>query len=352
MTLRSPPHITHVHIRLCTETSLSIHTHAPAGRLVCNDLNSAANVDDDHCAYPGCTSSERIDYDPIATIDDGLCVPPVPGCTCSLSANYDPEYTVDDGSCSLPGCTDPTAANFRSTATFDDGTCEAVAGGGARRELEAVEGLELESVEGFELEVVEGLELEAPVEGLELEATSDVQSSPERQARRRASIAACMDPRAYSYDERAQVHIQDECLYFEIGCTDKDAINFQSWATSSGPHALCVSCLWLHLPSSSQLQPQSQPPHDRSLLVAVHGVHRQAGEQLRQAGDDWRPEPVHVRHRGLCRPDRQQLRAARHRLDRVRLFDHRLHGYHRTQLYLRRHRARQVHVPSPRLHLC
>ena len=262
MTLRSPPHITHVHIRLCTETSLSIHTHAPAGRLVCNDLNSAANVDDDHCAYPGCTSSERIDYDPIATIDDGLCVPPVPGCTCSLSANFD------------------------------------------------------------------------------------------RQARRRASIAACMDPRAYSYDERAQVHIQDECLYFEIGCTDKDAINFQSWATSSGPHALCVSCLWLHLPSSSQLQSQSQPPHDRSLLVAVHGVHRQAGEQLRQAGDDWRPEPVHVRHRGLCRPDRQQLRAARHRLDRVRLFDHRLHGYHRTQLYLRRHRARQVHVPSPRLHLC
>ena len=118
--------------------------------MVCNDLNSAANVDDDHCAYPGCTSSERIDYDPIATIDDGLCVPPVPGCTCSLSANFD------------------------------------------------------------------------------------------RQARRRASIAACMDPRAYSYDERAQVHIQDECLYFKIGCTDKDAINFQSWATFSGLPTRCV----------------------------------------------------------------------------------------------------------------
>ena len=53
---------------------------------------------------------------------------PVPGCTNALAINYDPLATVDNGSCVLPtvstlGCTNPRARNYNAAATQDDGTC-------------------------------------------------------------------------------------------------------------------------------------------------------------------------------------------------------------------------------------
>ena len=56
----------------------------------------------------GCTDPLALNYDPLATIDDGSCIFPVYGCTDSTSFNYNPT-NVDDGSCGpfLYGCTDP-----------------------------------------------------------------------------------------------------------------------------------------------------------------------------------------------------------------------------------------------------
>ena len=48
----------------------------------------------------GCTDpSLALNYDPLATIDDGSCILPVYGCTDSTSFNYNPNFNVDDGSC-------------------------------------------------------------------------------------------------------------------------------------------------------------------------------------------------------------------------------------------------------------
>ena len=62
------------------------------------------------------------------------------GCTDSLAINYNPLATADDGSCQYPlaepmvvsstleiiisGCTDPTASNYNLSATADDGSCQ------------------------------------------------------------------------------------------------------------------------------------------------------------------------------------------------------------------------------------
>ena len=50
---------------------------------------------------------------------------PVSGCTDSTALNYDPVATIDDGSClyCVYGCTDTNAVNYNVLASCDDGSC-------------------------------------------------------------------------------------------------------------------------------------------------------------------------------------------------------------------------------------
>ena len=62
-------------------------------------------------------------------INDPLCGnADVLGCTDPNALNYNPLATIDDGSCfyntdTIPGCTDPFASNYNPFANFDDGSC-------------------------------------------------------------------------------------------------------------------------------------------------------------------------------------------------------------------------------------
>ena len=80
---------------------------------------------------PGCTNPAALNYNPLATVDDGSCVFPVVtvGCTDPRATNYNPTATVDNGSCVLPalpvrGCTDPAAINYNGLAAQSDGSCQ------------------------------------------------------------------------------------------------------------------------------------------------------------------------------------------------------------------------------------
>jgi len=91
--------------------------------LPCSDPNADTSV-------PGCCfgdSSTQTNYNPLATCDDGSCIPIIYGCMDSTATNYNPLATVDDGSCLyggvVSGCTDPNATNYNSNATIDDGSC-------------------------------------------------------------------------------------------------------------------------------------------------------------------------------------------------------------------------------------
>tara|TARA_Y100000593_G_scaffold28692_1_gene57296 strand:- start:1087 stop:3309 length:2223 start_codon:yes stop_codon:yes gene_type:complete len=88
-----------------------------------------ADFNDGSCqteAIWGCTDSTAFNYDVVANIDNGGCVPVILGCMQPLAFNYDPNANTDDGGC-IPfiyGCTDATMYNYCDTCNTDDGSCE------------------------------------------------------------------------------------------------------------------------------------------------------------------------------------------------------------------------------------
>ena len=113
-----------------------------------SNYNPSATVDDPNnpctaCVY-GCTDASDYGYDPSATCDDGSCIDSVYGCMDSTADNYDcatalnpnsPQMcadgvNTDDGSCvyTVYGCTDPTANNYinypNTTTIISDNSCE------------------------------------------------------------------------------------------------------------------------------------------------------------------------------------------------------------------------------------
>ena len=90
------------------------------------NYNPLATINDGSCNFPigGCMDIWAQNYDPSATYDDGSCIFwPILGCTDPTASNYDPTATQDDGSCIYAGCMDETADNFDPNATIDDGSC-------------------------------------------------------------------------------------------------------------------------------------------------------------------------------------------------------------------------------------
>ena len=87
-----------------------------------------ADVDDGSCVtlvVNGCTDSTQFNYDPLANLDNGGCVPIIFGCTDTLAFNYDSGANTDNGLCVpfMYGCPDATAFNYDASANTDDGSC-------------------------------------------------------------------------------------------------------------------------------------------------------------------------------------------------------------------------------------
>ena len=79
-----------------------------------DNYNANANTDDGSCTWTvvyGCTDPTALNYDPLATMNDGSCIAPVPGCTDGTGANN--PYTPSTG----------PATNYNPLATVDDGSC-------------------------------------------------------------------------------------------------------------------------------------------------------------------------------------------------------------------------------------
>jgi len=73
---------------------------------------------------PGCTNTLAINFDSLATIDNGSCLF-IEGCTNTNAINYDSTAVIDNYTCIFTyRCTDVTALNYDSIAYIDNGTCE------------------------------------------------------------------------------------------------------------------------------------------------------------------------------------------------------------------------------------
>ena len=150
------------------------------------NYNSSANVDDGSCVpfVYGCTDATMFNFDANANTDDGSCIPYVFGCTDSTMFNYNPLANSDNNSC-IPyiyGCTDPSMLNYDPQANTEDFSCIA-----------------------FVYGCMDSLAL-----NYDPLANTDNGSCIE-------VVMGCMDPNAYNYEPIANVNDTLSCLY-DAGC--------------------------------------------------------------------------------------------------------------------------------------
>ena len=91
-----------------------------------------ANVDNGNCVpfIYGCTDTTQFNYDPLANTDNGTCESFIYGCTDANAYNYNPLANTNDNSCCLiSGCTDSTALNYNEFACYDDNSCITIVAG-------------------------------------------------------------------------------------------------------------------------------------------------------------------------------------------------------------------------------
>ena len=146
----------------------------------------------------GCTDSSAFNYDTLANLDNGGCIPIIYGCMQQLAFNYNSSANVDDGSC-IPfiyGCTDPTMFNFDPNANTDDGSCE---------------------------EYVFGCTDSTMFNYNPLANANNNSCVP--------FIYGCTDPSMLNYNPNANTE-DFSCIPFLYGCMDSTALNYDSLANT------------------------------------------------------------------------------------------------------------------------
>jgi len=88
------------------------------------NYNALATVDDGSCIpiVTGCTDPDAFNYNPEANTEDYTCIEKVYGCMDPDSVNYNPEANIDNGTCitAVVGCTDPESYNYNPEANVAD----------------------------------------------------------------------------------------------------------------------------------------------------------------------------------------------------------------------------------------
>ena len=161
----------------------------------------------------GCTNVTALNYDSLANTDDGSCIAMVFGCTNPQAFNYDPQANVDDGSCIaiVYGCTDPTMFNYNPSANVDNGSC-----------IEFVYGCMDSTMFNYN--------------PLANATNNSIPCIP--------FIYGCTDPSAFNYDPTANTE-DFSCIAFVYGCMDSLALNFDPLANTDNGSCIdiVVGCM-------------------------------------------------------------------------------------------------------------
>ena len=162
-----------------------------------------ADYDDGTClteALWGCMDSTAFNYDSLANIDNGGCIPEILGCMQPLAFNYNPQANTDDGSC-IPyiyGCTDASMFNYDPNANTDDGSC-----------IPYIYGCTDTTMFNFN-------------------PTANAEYTP---SNCEPYVYGCTDPSMLNYNPQANTE-DFSCIPYIYGCTDSTALNYDPLANT------------------------------------------------------------------------------------------------------------------------
>jgi len=194
-----------------------------------------ADFNDGSCqteAIWGCTDSTAFNYDSIANLDNGGCVPVILGCMQPLAFNYNSSANTDDGSC-IPfiyGCTDPTMFNFDANANTDDGSCIPYVFGCTDSTMFNYNPL-ANSDNNSCIPYIYGCTDPSMLNYNPQANTEDFSCI--------AFVYGCMDSLALNYDSLANTD-NGSCIEVVMGCMDPNAYNYESAANVNDT----LSCLY------------------------------------------------------------------------------------------------------------
>ena len=179
----------------------------------------------------GCTDSTSFNYDTIANIDNGGCIPVILGCMESLAFNFNPLANTPDTCIPLIyGCTDPTMFNFNVNANTDDGGCEPYVFGCTDSTMfnyDPLANADNNSCTPFIFGCTDPSMLNYDA----LANTEDFTCLP--------YIYGCMDSTALNYDSLANTD-NESCVTIVEGCMDQSAYNYNVVANVNDS----ISCLY------------------------------------------------------------------------------------------------------------
>jgi len=179
----------------------------------------------------GCTDSTAFNYDIIANIDNGGCIPVILGCMESLAFNFNPLANTPDTCVPLIyGCTDPTMFNFSVIANTDDGGCEPYIFGCTDSIMFNYNPL-ANSDNSSCIPFISGCTDPSMLNYNPSANTEDFSCI--------AYIYGCMDSTALNFDPLANTD-NNSCVEVIMGCMDPNAYNYESIANVNDS----VSCLY------------------------------------------------------------------------------------------------------------
>jgi len=184
---------------------LEYHIDTSNGVYVDFNMQDSCNV----LASFGCLDSTAFNYDSLANVNNGGCIPVVTGCMESLAFNYNPLANTPDTCIAIVyGCTDITMFNYNQLANVDDSSC---------------------------VMFVHGC-MDTTMFNYNPLANVNDTCIP--------YIYGCTDPSMFNY--QASANSEDfSCLPFMYGCTDSTAINYDSLANTNNNScvAVVVGCM-------------------------------------------------------------------------------------------------------------
>jgi len=194
----------------------------------------AADYNNGDCqteAIWGCTDSTAFNYEAIANLDNGGCIPVILGCMESLAFNFDPLANTPDTCVPLIyGCTDPTMFNFDVNANTDDGDCEPYVFGCTDSIMFNYNPL-ANSDNNSCIPFIYGC-TDPSMLNYNSEANTEDFSCI-------AYVYGCMDSLALNFDPLANTD-NGSCIEIIMGCLDPNAYNYESTANVNDS----LSCLY------------------------------------------------------------------------------------------------------------